>query len=215
MPDSQSIVFTKFTEEQWQAVRAVRATWPDNIDWTEARRALESAGHEYSEIENLREQRRRSGEYKETLDTAERNLRSFRAALSRLESLSPSGDDLNGLPDPGRYEARLKHLRVQYNIWSAPFSGRNNQIRDTLRDQLLSIWEIKLHGRLGSSKNKFDEPIGPLIRFLEVTLTAIMGEPPSPYTLRDIINRAKKLRDRRASKKRKPARTLRRKVKES
>jgi hypothetical protein len=121
--------------------------------------------------------------------------------------LSPSGDDLRGLPDPGLklHVRRLHHLRVQYEKWSTPFSGKKNPLLDTLDDQLLTIWEKQLLGRIGSSKNKFDEPIGPLIRFLTVTLTAITGAPPGPHGIRGVIDRAKKRRLRRASKRRKPA----------
>jgi hypothetical protein len=205
--------FTELTEEQWEAIRAIRRKWPDEVDWLKVRRAIEEAGRECSEIESLREQRGRSVEYKEALKSAQGNLRYLQNRLSRLEMLSPSGNDLDGLPDPGLelLEERLNHLRSQYETWSTPFGGRKNRNRETLRNRLLSIWEAQLHSRIGSSKNKVDEPIGPLLRFLRLTFMAILGESPGPSGLKSIIDKAKKRRRRGTSKRRKSGRrTLRR-----
>lgn len=211
--NAETDLFTQLTQETWEAIQAVRCKWPHEIDWSEIRRAIEEAGREFSEVETLREQRRRSVEYKAALETAQRTLGSLRVKLLQLESLSPSGKDLDGLPDPDLklHEARLAELRGQYEKWSTPFGGRNNRNRERLENRLLSIWEEQLHGRLGSSMNKFDEPIGPLIRFLKLTLTAITGSSPGPHGTRSLIRKAKKRRRRGSSKKRKPvARPLRR-----
>ena len=42
--------FIRFTQEQWDAIRAVRSDWPDGIDWLKIRRLIEKAGQEFSEI---------------------------------------------------------------------------------------------------------------------------------------------------------------------
>jgi hypothetical protein len=206
------MTFKKFTKAQWAAIRAVRRIWPDEIDWLEVRRAIEEAGREFSEIETLREQRRRSVEYNEALGSARGHLRDLQERLSRLEMLSPLGNDLDGLPDPGLklLERRLHDLRVQYEKWTTPFGGRKNRNRETLEAKLLTIWEKQLRGWVRSSKNKFDEPTGPLLRFLKLTLTPIMGESPGPSGLKSIIDKAKKRRRRGSSERRKPVRrTLR------
>jgi hypothetical protein len=31
----------QFTDEQWQAIRGLRKSWPDDIDWVLARGAIE------------------------------------------------------------------------------------------------------------------------------------------------------------------------------
>ncbi|UPJ25395.1 hypothetical protein [Bradyrhizobium sp. CW1] len=211
--NAETDIFTQLTQETWEAIQAIRRKWPGEIDWSEVRRTIEEAGREFSEIENLREQRRRSVEYKAALETAQRTLGSLKVKLLQLESLSPSGKDLDGLPDPDLklHEARLDQLSAEYEKWSTPFGGRNNRNRERLENRLLSIWEEQLHGRLGSSLNKFDEPIGPLIRFLKLTLTAITGTRLGPHGIRSIIDKAKKRRRRGSSKERKPvARPLRR-----
>jgi len=187
--------FKAFTEEQWLAYRAISRKWPAPIEWDEARCQLEQACREYSAVEAQREQRRRSTEYKAALETADRTLGSLRVKLSTLEELSPSGNDLEGLPDLGVIEDRLKHLRDQYETWSTPFGGRKNRNRETLDNRLLSIWEEQFHGSIRSSKGKSATPTGPLIRYLLLTYKIVLGKwAPGPSGVRSIIEKAKKRR---------------------
>jgi hypothetical protein len=203
------MTFEKLTEEQWEAIRVVRRKWAGEIDWLKVRHAIDEAGREFSEIETLREQRRRSVRYKEVLKHAQSNASGLRYRLLELQTLSPQGGDLDGLPDPQIYKDRLDYLRAQYAIWSTPFGGRTNRIRETLNNRLLSIWEEQLHGQIRSSKDKVDEPIGPLLRFLTLTLKAIRGESPGPSGIKSIIDKAKKRR-RGTHRRQKPvSRTLR------
>jgi hypothetical protein len=195
--------FEAFTEEQWQAYQSINRRWPAPIDWDEARRQLEQACCEYSAIETQREERRRSKEYKAALETASRSCGRLRVSLSELEELSPSGSDLDGLPDLGLIEQRLDELSIQYETWSTPFGGRKNRIRETLDNRLLSIWEEQFHGRIRSSKGTSPTPIGPLIRFLSITYKIVLGRwAPGPSGIRSIIEKAKKRKRRpRASRK--------------
>jgi hypothetical protein len=139
----------------------------------------------------------------------------LQAMLLRLERLSPLGDDLDGLPDLGfkRYEKRLDELATQYETWCTPFGGRKNRNRETLNNRLLSIWEEQLHGRLRSSKsssrNKAPEPAGPLVRYLTLTLKAILGESPGPHGIKDIIDKAKNRRRSKPRKRKSVGRKLR------
>jgi hypothetical protein len=199
--------FEALADELWKAIRSVRRKWPDEIDWPEARRLIEEAGQEFSEITALREQRGRSLRYKEVLERAQSFAHGLQYRLLELQTLSPEGDDLDGLPDPQIYKDRLDYLRAQYDIWSTPFGGRKNRIRETLINRLLSVWENQLHGRIRSSKNKVDEPIGPLLRFLTLTLTAITGDAPGPSGIESIIDQAKKRRRSGRSKRRMPTRS--------
>jgi hypothetical protein len=188
--------FTQFTEEQWDAIRAVRRKWPDDIDWLKVRRALEEAGRQFAEVTAQREGRRRSKEYREFLRGAQWHLGGLQDRLSRLEMLSPSGRDLDGMPDPGLewLEERLEQLSAEYERWSVPYAGKRNWIRETLENRLLDIWEGQLHGRVRSSKTADQEPAGPLLRFLRVTLTAIIGTSPRAWGLESIVDKAKKRR---------------------
>jgi hypothetical protein len=186
--------FEALRDELWKAVRSVRRKWPNEIDWPKVHRLIEEAFQEFSEVTALREERRRSVRYKEVLKYAQSNASGLQYRLLELQTLSPQGDDLDGLPDPQIYKDRLDYLRAQYAIWSTPFGGRKNRIRETLNNRLLSIWEAQLHGKIRSSKDKIDEPIGPLLRFLTLTLTAITGDAPRPSGIKSIIDKAKKRR---------------------
>jgi hypothetical protein len=199
--------FAAVTDELWETIRSVRRKWPDDIDWPEVRRLIEEAGQEFSEVTALRERRRRSVRYKEVLQSAQSHAFDLHSRLLELQTLSPQGDDLDGLPDPKIYRDRLDYLRTQYDIWSTPFGGRANRIRETLINRLLSVWEEQLHGKIRSSKDKVDEPIGPLLRFLTRTLTAITGDAPGRSGVESIIDQAKKRRRSGKSKRRMPTRS--------
>jgi hypothetical protein len=201
------MTFEKLTEEQWEAIRVVRCKWAGEIDWLKVRHAIDEAGREFSEIESLREQRGRSVRYKEVLERTQSCASGLQYGLLELQTLSPQGDDLEGLPDLQIYRDRLDYLRAQYDIWSTPFGGRKNRIRETLINRLLSVWEEELHGQIRSSKNKVDEPIGPLLRFLTRTLRAITGDAPRPSGIESIIDQAKKRRRSGKSKRRMPTRS--------
>lgn len=191
--NSPTYAFKAFTDEQWRAYQSVRRRWPAPIDWDEARLLLEQACREFSEVETQREQRRRSKEYKVALDRAARALGTLRATLRELEELSPSGNDLEGLPDLVIVEEKLGLLRSEYETWSTPFGGRKNRNRERLDNRLLSIWEEQFHGRLRSSKGQSDTPTGPLVRFLLLTYRTLLGKrAPGPSGIRSVIEKAKK-----------------------
>jgi hypothetical protein len=190
------MTFKALTDEQWEAYQFISRKWPSPIDWIEARRQLEQACREFAEIAAQREQRRRSKEYYYALETAQRSCGRLRLSLSQLEELSPTGDDLDGLPDLGLIEDRLNHLRAQYETWTTPFGGRKNRIRETLDNRLISIWEEQFHGRIRSSKGMSATPTGPLIRFLSLTYKILLDYPPGPSGIESIIERAKNRRRR-------------------
>jgi hypothetical protein len=201
-------VFNAFTEEQWQAYQGICRKWPETIDWNEARRQLEQACRQYSAIEAAREARRRSAEYETALYGAERALRLLQTWLDRLNEMAPS--DLQGLPDVRVIGHRFRHLRAQYEKWSTPFAGRNNRIRETLDNRLLSIWEEQFHGRIRSSKGISPTPTGPLVRFLLLTYRIVLGKyAPGPSGVRSIIEKAKKRRRGYSRRKKSATRNLR------
>jgi len=201
--------FTSLSDPQWQAIRAIRDDWPSNIDWPEVRRQIEEAGREYAAVEHQREQRRRSAAYKAALYSARRSIIGLQFNLSRLETLAPS--DLVGLPISAlkQFEKRFKELDAQYQTWSAPFGGRKSWIRERLINRLLAIWKNHLRGRLRTSKTNAQEPTGPLLRYLTLTLTAIQGESPSPHGIESIVDRAKKRRRGNSGKPKKQGKKLR------
>ncbi|MCK1699854.1 hypothetical protein [Bradyrhizobium sp. 144] len=206
---TSDVPFTSFSDTQWQAIRAIRDDWPSNIDWPEVRRQIEEAGREYSAVEHQREQRRRSAAYKTALYSARRSIIGLQFNLSRLEALAPS--DLVGLPIPDlkKFEKRFKELDARYQTWSAPFSGRKSWIRERLINRLLTIWKKHLRGRLRTSKTKFQEPTGPLVRYLTLTLTAIQGESPGRHGIKSIVDKAKKRRRGNSGKPKKTGKKLR------
>lgn len=191
--------FQAFTDEQWRAYQSICRKWPAPIDWDEARLKLEEACREFVAAEAEREASRRSEEYKCQLDGCISLFKAFQASSAKLRELSPSSDDLEGLPDLGPIGERLHDLRIQYETWTTPFSGRNNRNRETFDSRVLSIWEEHFHGRIRSSRGRASTPTGPLIRFLSLTYKLVLGKwAPGPSGIRGIIDRAKKKRRKRS-----------------
>ena len=104
--------FEALRDELWKAIRLVRRKWPDEIDWPKAHRLIEEAFQEFSEVTALREERGRSVRYKEVLERTQSCASGLQYGLLQLQTLSPQGDDLDGLPDPQIYKDRLDHLRT-------------------------------------------------------------------------------------------------------
>ena len=44
----------QFTDEQWEAIRSVRKSWPDDIDWVLARGTMEQLGRTWLMMRSLK-----------------------------------------------------------------------------------------------------------------------------------------------------------------
>jgi hypothetical protein len=96
MPMPVSRVSFQLTEEQWAAIRSVRTSWPDHIDWIKVRDEIEKVGQE---AQQMRHNRRHLGPPVKIRDNLRRVLRlnrELQAAMTSLpELLRESIPDLN------------------------------------------------------------------------------------------------------------------------
>lgn len=180
----------QFTDEQWKAIRSVRKSWPDDIDWVLARDAIERLGRG---LLMSRAQRSHLGspvKVRNCLRTALRLNRKLQAAMNALPApLRGSSPDLN-LEEQDR---RLKSLLVQYEYLAGPkFRGRRDPYRNLLALGLLALWIDLFKGELSFSRKRDGTPSGPLVKFLTLTLRPITGSAPGPAAIAKIIEQYRK-----------------------
>ena len=181
---SPSLSF-KFTDEQWQAIRSVRESWPDDIEWVLARAAIERLGRIFLMMRAQRSHLGSPMKIRNGLRTALRLTRKLQAAMNALPA------PLRGnSPDPNLEEQdrRLQNLLVFYEYYAGPaFRGRRDPHRILLELGLLALWTDVFDGDLSFSRKLDGTPYGPLIEFLTLTLHAITGRAPGPAGIAKII----------------------------
>ena len=173
----------QFTDEQWEAIRSVRKTWPDDIDWVQVRKTMERLGQMYL---MMRASRLRLGppvEVRNRLRTPK-----FQAGIKAL--LDPLSDISPALKEWDRW---LQGLLSEYEYLAGPaFRGRKDPHRHWLQLGLLTLWTDLFKGDLSFARKDGDTPYGPLVEFLTLTLQGITGIAPGPDGIAKIIQRYKK-----------------------
>jgi hypothetical protein len=99
---------------------------------------------------------------------------------------------LTGAPEFGlnSLEQRLQDWLSLHAALGGPFfSGRNEYYRDLLYEALLAEWVDTLGGQLSFARDQYEQPYGPLIDFLSITLKAILGRAPGPSGIAKIIDK--------------------------
>ena len=74
----------QFTDEQWEAIRSVRKSWPDDIDWVQVRGIMELLGRMYLLGRVLRSHLGSPVKIRDSLRTALRLIRKLQAAMNAL-----------------------------------------------------------------------------------------------------------------------------------
>jgi hypothetical protein len=185
---SQPYTFTQFTEEQWKAILAIRANWPAGIDWLKVRHELEGAGRGYWW---LHEQRRLFGipsTVQKELKALLQQLRKLQAGLKSLPRWVTNEIPADITPLEPWLQDLLKRYKRLAEIERYGFAGRRDNYRDILHEQLFEKWCDTLGGELSYARDAYEVPCGPLIEFLGITLTAILGQAPGPSGLAKIID---------------------------
>jgi hypothetical protein len=184
------VTFSAFADEDWQAIRLIRADWPDGIDWVKARSKIENTGRTYW---YLHEGRSRFGPPAKVRVNIERLLRRTRKLNDDTKAALPEKLRLyflNGDRDLDVREKQLMVLLSFYERWTGPdFSGRSDYYRDWLYEALLDDWATLFHGELSFSRKLDQTPYGPLIDFLRLTLMAILGRETGPSGIAKIIEK--------------------------
>ena len=181
----------RFTDEQWEAIRSVRKTWPfPAVDWAELRDKLEEAGREARQLRHNRLYLGSPVEIRNNLRRVMRLRRELQAAMIALpEPIRGSSPD----PNLVAQDRRLQSWLDRYEQIAGPaFRGRKDPIRVSLEIRLLAIWISYLEEDLSFSRKLDGTPYGPLVEFLTLTLKAILGTAPGPAGIAKIIDQHRK-----------------------
>ena len=180
----------QFTEEQWEAIRSVRKSWPDDIDWVLARGAIERLGRLFLVGRVQRSHLGSPVKIRDGLRTTLRLTRELQTAMNALPApLRGSSPDHN-LEEQDR---RLQGLLAHYEYLAGPqFRGRKDPNRHWLELGLVTLWTDLFKGDLSFSRKLDGTPHGPLVKFLKLTLHAITGTAPGPDGLAKIIDQYRK-----------------------
>jgi hypothetical protein len=191
---TSNLKFERFSDEEWQALRSVRDDWPPGVDWWKFRRDTESQGWAYWKMHEGRRKFGLPSEMRKRLKTVQGQLRKLQAGISSLP------DHVNHrAPDLSPVEQWLQDWLLLYESleerMSFGFSGRSDYYRDVLCKFLLIEWANTLGGELSFSRDQFETPYGPLIDFLSIILTAILGRAPGPSGIAKMIDQYRKADD--------------------
>ncbi len=181
--------FTTLTEAQIEEIRSVRRDWPATVDWSGARRGIDAVGQRYWEKSAESIRKRRSAAQRENAYSALLLTVRLRRAQAGLDEGA-----LAGVPDPDLKlrEKALQKWLSDYQVYSAPFAGRNNPLQRQLEWQLMRIWKGPLRGRLVYSRTLDGTPYGPLVDFLAIVFKAILGKALGPSGIAKMIDRHRK-----------------------
>ena len=182
----------QLTDEQWKAIRSVRKSWPDCIDWVTVRDEIEEVGREALQLRHNRFYLGPPVKIRNSLRKVMRLRRELQAAMKELpEPIRGSSPDTN-LEEQDR---RLQSWLVRYEYYAGPqFRGRKDPNRHLLELGLLTLWVDLFKGKITFSRKLEGTPHGPLVEFLTLTLHAITGSSPGPTGIAKIIERYRKQR---------------------
>ncbi|WP_426531494.1 hypothetical protein [Bradyrhizobium sp. McL0615] len=179
-----------FTDKQWKAIRSVRKSWPDDIDWVLARGTVEQLGRTSIMMRASRSHLGPPVDIRNSLRTALRLNRKLQAAMNALPApLRGSSPD----PNLEEQDRRLQSLLVHYEYLAGPqFRGQKDPHRHYLEIGLLTLWVDLFDGDTSFARKLDGPPYGPLVEFLTLTLGAITGVAPGPAGIAKIIEQYRK-----------------------
>jgi hypothetical protein len=172
----------------------VRDDWPDGVDWWEFRRRAEGQGWTYWHMHEGKKKFGGPSAIRKRLKAAERHLRKMQAELQSLpDHVTHSAPDL--APMDQWLQDALPFYEILEARFADGFAGRSDYYRDMLIEWFLIEWETTLGGELSYSRRLDGTPYGPLIDFLSIVLTAILGRAPGRSGLAKIIDQYRKADD--------------------
>jgi hypothetical protein len=182
----------QFTDEQWEAIRSLRKSSTDGIDWVQARESVELLGRMYLMGRVLRSSQGSPVKIRNRLRTTLRLIRQLQAAMNALPlDIRGSSSDF----DFEGQERRLQSWLDRYEYYAGPqFRGQKDPNRHFLEIGLLTHWTDSLGGDPSFGRKLDGTPFGPLVEFLTLTLHAITGSAPGPDAIAKIIDKYRKQR---------------------
>ena len=179
----------QFTDEQWGAIRSVRKSWPDDIDWVQVRGTMERLGRMYLMGRALRSHLGSPVKIRDGLRTALRLIRKLQAAMNALPvDIRESSPDIN-LEEQTAVTKLACSLRV---LRRTTVSWPKDPNRHWLELGLLTLWVDLFNGDTSFARKLDGTPYGPLVEFLTLTLRAITGSAPGPDGIAKIIEQYRK-----------------------
>jgi hypothetical protein len=213
------VTFTALSEERWQDIRSIRDDWLVGTDWRReieriGRGYWEAQTTRAMWVEKL--QGKKPAEQREKIYKACVSIRQSRKTLAALVDDGLLDEDFPH-PDLDSPEQRLEAWLSDYDIWVPPFAGKSNPIQAELEWGLIQIWKWS-GGKLAYSRKKEkgrssrrahtgrgatarddrqdhadaerpNTPYAPLVDFLKLTLSAILGKTYRPSGIAKMIDR--------------------------
>lgn len=182
----------QFADEQWEAIRSMRKSWPDDIYWLQVRGSVELLGRMYQMGRVSRAHLGSPVKIRNRLRTTLRLMRQLQAAVNALPlDIRGSSSDF----DFEEQERRLQSWLDRYEYYAGPqFRGQKDPNRHFLEIGLLTHWTDSLGGDPSFGRKLDGTPYGPLVDFLTLTLHAITGSAPGPDAIAKIIEKYRKQR---------------------
>jgi hypothetical protein len=225
-PSAGASTFTVLSEEQWQAIRSIR-NWPDGHDWRREIEEIGRNYWEAQTTRQMWVKRLHGKQPAEQRKKIYKALVSIRQSRNTLAALADDGLLDNDFPHPDldSPDYRLEAWLSDYDIWVKPFAGKSNPIQAELERRLIQLWK-RSRGKLAYSRKKEkgrssrrahtgrgatarddqqdhadaerpNTPCGPLVDFLKLTLSAILGKALQPSGVAKVIDghRGRRQRD--------------------
>jgi hypothetical protein len=140
MPISR--VSFQFTDEQWGVIHSIRKSWPNDIDWVQARGTMERLGRMYLMGRALRSDLGPPVKIRDGLRTALRLIHQLQVVMDALPV-----DIRESSPDINLEERRLQSWLVRYEYYAGPqFRGHKDPNRHWLELGLLTLWVDLFNG---------------------------------------------------------------------
>ena len=212
------VTFTALFEEQWQAIRSIRDDWPVGTDWRGEIERIGRDYWEAQTTREMWVKRLHGKKPAEQRKKIYKALVSIRQSRNTLAALADDGLLDNDFPHPDldSPEQRLEAWLSDYDIWVPQFAGKSNPIQAELEWKLIQLWK-RSDGKLAYSRKKEkgrssrrahtgrgatarddrqdhadaerpNTPYGPLVDFLKLTLSAILGKALKPSGVAKVID---------------------------
>jgi hypothetical protein len=219
---SKPNLFVRLTEAQWQAICSTHH-WPGGVD---CRREIEQIGRNHWEAQATRAMWVKTLQGKQPAKQRDRAWISIRQLEKALAALADDGLLDDGFPHPDLSSAGqgLEAWLSDYNIWIQPFAGKSNPIQAELEWRLIDLWKrsggklaysrkkeegrstrrartrrgamVRDHGKNYADPDRPNTPYAPLVDFLRLTLSAILGKTYRPSGIAKMIDRHRSERGR-------------------
>jgi hypothetical protein len=212
------VTFTTLSDKQWEDIRSTRKNWPEGIDWRREIERIGRDHWEAQTAREKWVKRLHGKQPAKQRERVDRARISIRRSQKELAGLVEDGllDDDFPHPNLSHPEHCLKEWLSDYDLLVRPFAGMRKPIQAELEGRLIDCWK-RSGGKLAYSRKKEkgrssrraqtgrgatarddrqdhadaerpNTPYGPLVEFLKLTLSAILGKALKPSGVAKVID---------------------------